>query len=81
MIVEPLKSQNFDGLQFPDLCFFQPKKLFLLKDNILTIKYLNFVSDEIDTDLKSIQSFSVRNGWHALQMRLKLNLASPKNLT
>ena len=40
--VEPLKSQNFDGLQFPDLCFFQPKKLFLLKDNILTIKYLNF---------------------------------------
>ncbi|MDB4094111.1 aminodeoxychorismate synthase component I [Flavobacteriaceae bacterium] len=56
--VEPLKSQNFDGLQFPDLCFFQPKKLFLLKDNILTIKYLNFVSDEIDTDLKSIQSLS-----------------------
>ena len=58
--IEPLKSQNFDGLQFPDLCFFQPKKLFLLKDNILTIKYLNFVSDEIDTDLKSIQSFSIQ---------------------
>ena len=29
--VEVLQSQNFDGLQFPDLFFFQPKKLFLLK--------------------------------------------------
>ena len=29
--VERLKSDNFDGLQFPDLYFFQPQKLFLLK--------------------------------------------------
>ena len=29
--VEVLKSKNFDGLQFPDLYFFQPKKLFFLK--------------------------------------------------
>jgi para-aminobenzoate synthetase component 1 len=26
---EELNSSNFDGLQFPDLFFFQPKKLFL----------------------------------------------------
>ena len=31
--VEDLHSNNFDGLEFPDLFFFQPKKLFLLKDN------------------------------------------------
>ena len=30
---ERLKSENFDGLEFPDLYFFQPKKLFLFKDN------------------------------------------------
>ncbi|MDA9057396.1 anthranilate synthase component I family protein [Flavobacteriaceae bacterium] len=58
---EPLKSQNFDGLDFPDLCFFQPKKLFLFKDNILTIKYLNYVSNEIDADLKLIETFSFQN--------------------
>jgi para-aminobenzoate synthetase component 1 len=58
---EPLKSQNFDGLNFPDLCFFQPKKLFLFKGNVLTIKYLNLVSGEVDADLKSIETFSVQN--------------------
>ena len=31
--VEVLKSANFDGLNFPDLFFFQPKKIFLLKGN------------------------------------------------
>jgi len=59
--IEPLKSQNFDGLHFPDLCFFQPKRLFLFKDNKLTIKYLNFVADEIDGDLRTIESVSVQN--------------------
>ncbi|MCB4797294.1 anthranilate synthase component I family protein [Neotamlana laminarinivorans] len=48
--VEPLKSNNFDGLKFPDLYFFQPKKLFLIKDNIVEIQYLKAVDDEIDAD-------------------------------
>ena len=30
--IEDLKSTNFDGLDFPDLYFFQPKKLFLIKE-------------------------------------------------
>ena len=33
--VEALSSKNFDGLSFPDLYFFQPKKIFLLK-NLIT---------------------------------------------
>ena len=52
MIRNLLSSQNFDGLDFPDLYFFQPKRLFLFKDNRLTINILNFVSDEVDTDLR-----------------------------
>ena len=58
---EPLRSQNFDGLDFPDLCFFQPKRLFLFKEDKLTIRYLNVVSEEVDADLKSIETFSLQN--------------------
>ncbi len=54
--VEQLSSRNFDGLHFPELFFFQPKKIFLLKGNELEIQYLNFVSDELETDLKQIES-------------------------
>ena len=53
--VEPLESNNFDGLQFPDLYFFQPKKLFLLKGNQLEIKYLKAVENDLEADLKAIQ--------------------------
>jgi para-aminobenzoate synthetase component 1 len=52
--VEDLKSNNFDGLQFPDLYFFQPKKLFLFKGNKVEIHYLNCVEDELEVDLKVI---------------------------
>ena len=51
--VEVLYSANFDGLKFPDLYFFQPKKLFLLKGNILDIQYLNFCEDELVRPHKS----------------------------
>ena len=56
--VENLISQNFDGLGFPDLCFFQPKKLFLIKGNQVEIQYLNVVSDEIEDDLFDIKNKS-----------------------
>ncbi|MGB0982293.1 MAG: anthranilate synthase component I family protein [Winogradskyella sp.] len=52
---ENLSSNNFDGLAFSDLYFFQPKKLFLIKENTLQIQYLKFVEDEIEDDLLDIQ--------------------------
>jgi para-aminobenzoate synthetase component 1 len=52
--VEQLQSNNFDGLGFPDLFFFQPKKLFLLKGNQLEIQYLNMCDDEIEEDFEDI---------------------------
>ncbi len=52
--IEDLKSNNFDGLDFPDLYFFQPKKLFLLKGNELEICYLNMCDDELEDDLEEI---------------------------
>jgi len=51
---ENLKSANFDGLDFPELYFFQPKKVFLLKDNVLEIQYLHFVDDELEEDYVEI---------------------------
>ena len=51
---EELISSNFDGLQFPDLFFFQPKKLFLLKNNQLEIQYLNMCDDEVEEDFELI---------------------------
>lgn len=52
--VEELKSNNFDGLEFPDLFFFQPKKIFTLKDNQLEIQYLLLCDDELEEDFNEI---------------------------
>ncbi|WP_299184384.1 aminodeoxychorismate synthase component I [uncultured Aquimarina sp.] len=54
---EQLTSKNLDSLNFPDLYFFQPKKLFFLKDDRLEIQYLNMVDDEIEEDFLDIQRF------------------------
>ncbi len=60
--VENLVSKNQDDLGFPDLYFFQPKKLFLLKGNTLEIQYLRMVDDEIEEDFESITAISIETG-------------------
>lgn len=52
--VENLKSDNFDGLKFPDLYFFQPKKIVKIHQNKAEFIYLNMVSDEINMDFEEI---------------------------
>lgn len=52
--MEKLQSHNFDGLEFPDLYFFQPKKLFLFTESTVEIQYLNLAADEMEEDWKSI---------------------------
>jgi len=52
--IESLKSSNFDGLNFPDLFFYQPKKIFLLKGNQLEISYLLLCDDEVEEDFEEI---------------------------
>jgi para-aminobenzoate synthetase component 1 len=51
---EKLHSNNFDGLHFPDLFFFQPKKLFFLKGNQIEIHYLYLCDDELESDFHDI---------------------------
>jgi len=55
--VESLKSSNFDALHFPDLFFFQPKKIFLLKENHLEIQYLFLCDDEVEEDFNEITEY------------------------
>lgn len=57
---EELRSDNYDGLVFPDLFFFQPKKLFLLKGNELEMQYLMMCDDEIESDFEQITNFELR---------------------
>lgn len=52
--VEHLSSQNYDGSEFPELYFFQPKKIIRIKGDIAYFNYLTMVDDEIEADYNSI---------------------------
>ncbi len=54
--VEKLSSNNHDGLDFPELFFFQPKKIIQIKGNVVEFNYLNMVTDEIEDDFKTIKN-------------------------
>ncbi len=58
--LEKLNSNNYDCINFPDLFFFQPKKLFFCKDNILEIHYLNFCEDELEDDFNDILNIEIK---------------------
>ena len=59
--VENLQSNHFDGLDFPELFFFQPKKVFLIKDNQVEMQYLKMVDDEFESDLEAIYQYTLNN--------------------
>ena len=56
---EALVSDNFDGLLFPELFFFQPKRLFIFKGSQVTQLYLHAVDDEMEEDLAAIHDTPV----------------------
>ncbi|MBT8301031.1 MAG: chorismate-binding protein, partial [Maribacter sp.] len=51
--VEALASNNHDGVDFPELFFFQPKKIIKIEGDMVEFNYLNMVIDEIEEDLKA----------------------------
>ncbi len=71
--IEDLKSENDDGLGFPDLYFFQPQKLFLIRGQNVECLYLNMVDDELETDLNTIENQSVLSSKDAVS---EINLNS-----
>ena len=76
--LEDLESSNFDGLNFPDIVFFQPKKIFMFHGDEVSIHYLNEFSSAIENDLKSIrnQSDAVRKK-QSKQLEIKSRTPKP----
>jgi para-aminobenzoate synthetase component 1 len=62
---EKLESKNDDFLEFPDVFFFQPKKLFLYRDGILEMHYLRFCDDEIESDFEEINQIVLDKSSHS----------------
>lgn len=74
--VEPLESNNYDGLQFPDLFFFQPKKLFLFKENHIEIQYLNTVINDLEQDLKDIKQLNkspIQKNQEGIKIKMRIH--------
>ena len=55
--VERLSSKNPDRLNFPDLFFFQPKKIIKIRGNTVDFDYLKLVEDNIEKDYRSIMAY------------------------
>lgn len=77
--VENLTSANFDGLHFPDLFFFQPKKLFFIKGNSVEIKYISEYENEIETDLQKINQPKGKRQKAKFNNKLKIKLRIHKD--
>lgn len=77
---EDLVSTNFDGLNFPDLFFFQPKKLFLINGNQLEIQYLTMCDDEIEEDLEKIRLQIVNHRLQITEVEIKQRISKANYL-
>ena len=73
--LENLHSENHDGLHFPDLFFFQPKKMIKISEGELQFNYLEAYKNEIETDFKLIQDiqFDSHKKYHS-DIKIKLRI-------
>jgi para-aminobenzoate synthetase component 1 len=69
--IEDLTSNNFDGLQFPYLYFFEPKKLFFIYDTYIEIIYHRRCADAIEKDLQNIKNQNIT--LKAVRQNLEIN--------
>jgi len=76
--VEDLSSSNYDGLNFPDLQFFQPKKIFFFSETEVEMHYLNMVDDELESDWETIMNTSISEATHK-DNSVKISLRTSKD--
>ena len=72
--VENVASNNFDGLHFADLYFFQPKKIFFIKGNTIEVKYISNFKNEINADLEEINKAKSQKQKAKGQVKIKLRI-------
>ncbi|MGJ8745448.1 anthranilate synthase component I family protein [Polaribacter sp.] len=77
--VEQLTSLNFDGLDFADLYFFQPKKLIFIKKNKVEFHYLKMVDDEIENDFEEICAWFPKTEPKDVNNNIKIKLRIHKD--
>jgi len=68
---ENLSSNNLDNLNFPDLYFFQPKKLLFIAEGFVEFHYDSSCHHEIEADLQNIQSITLENDTSANAVQIK----------
>lgn len=78
--VEALHSKNDNSLHFPELFFFQPKKILLIKDQHVTFLYLEKYSDVIDSDFYALQNFKANTELHSNPIFLQSRTAKAQYL-
>ncbi|MBC9798515.1 anthranilate synthase component I family protein [Sinomicrobium weinanense] len=59
--VEKLTSSNTDHLHFPELYFFQPKKMIFIKGNTAKFHYLPMVDDEVEEDFNAVRDMEEKD--------------------
>ncbi|MCY1634833.1 aminodeoxychorismate synthase component I [Marinifilum sp. D737] len=59
--IEELKSENHDGLAFPEMNFFRPRWVFLLDEDTLIVHYYNeeFTEDEVLSLVQNLQDMEL----------------------
>ena len=77
---ENLTSRNSDGLEFPDLYFFQPKKVIYLKEDELIFSYLKMVDDEIEEDYEAIKDQTLEKPDQSNCGKVKISLRITKDV-
>ncbi|MFY7672037.1 aminodeoxychorismate synthase component I [Tenacibaculum sp. MEBiC06402] len=76
---ESLTSNNFDGLHFPDMYFFQPQKIIFIRENEVIFSYLRMVDDEIEEDFEQIVNGEIIKGESEQKEDLKIKLRIHKD--
>ena len=77
--VERLSSNNYDGLNFADLYFFQPQKLIFIKGKNIEFHYLKMVDDEIESDFNTICTTKITSTPSDSDEKIKIKLRIHKD--
>lgn len=75
--LESLTSSNYDGLNFPDLYFFQPKKMITIQGTKVSFQYLDMADNGIRIDFKSIMEYATPHfpkPFQASGLRIKMRI-------
>lgn len=77
---ERLSSKGKDSLLFPELYFFQPKKIIRLEGGSIHFEYLNMIAEEIEADFEEIrQQVITKNTTSSLEVS-KIKAKIPKSV-